>query len=264
MSERPRILLAMPAGNRNPDIGAGQAFWHTTTKKLDVIRLVASGGGSMMSLFNRCLAAALGTPGVSHLAILHTDVCPDPWWLDTLYDEMEATRAAVMSAIVPIKNDRGVTSTAAGYPWPSWWYDRLTMAEVMALPETITIADLPPNASGCILLVNTGCMLIDLRHEWWGNRDYDDRLQFCFRMEDRITRLKSGSYAVEFWPEDWRMSQYAAACGGVVAATRKVRLYHGSAGCRNDRVWGTDATDVQSAELFRILRGEDKNGTEAG
>jgi len=45
-------------------------------------------------------------------AMLHDDIVPADWWLDTLIDLAQRHGADLMSAVSPIKNDVGAVSTA--------------------------------------------------------------------------------------------------------------------------------------------------------
>src|SRR5438034_6910050 len=49
-------------------------------------------------------------------AMLHSDVIPEAFWLDKLIAEAEKHQADMMSAVVPIKTDQGLTSTAICRP----------------------------------------------------------------------------------------------------------------------------------------------------
>jgi hypothetical protein len=82
--------------------------------------------------------------GITHFLMLHADVLPaDADWVSQLHGEMERVGATILSAVIPMKGRRGLTSTALEGP-P---FRRLTMTEIMARPETFT----DPG-----LLVNTG------------------------------------------------------------------------------------------------------------
>src|SRR5215471_7104271 len=55
-----------------------------------------------------CICLNNPTP-FDYFAMLHSDIEPQPGWLDILYEEMQAMEADVISAVVPIKNDQGTT-----------------------------------------------------------------------------------------------------------------------------------------------------------
>lgn len=161
--------------------------------------------------FNSCWVAALNAraEGVTHFLMLHADVLPRSGatpWHQVLLAEMAETGADVLSAVVAIKNANGATSTAIDV---DQWHQRgLMLAEVAYRPETWT----EPG-----LLVNTGCLLVDLRKPWV------DRV--CFTVNDRIVQTPEG-WKAECEPEDWGFSRQARALGAAIYATRKVEVFH--------------------------------------
>lgn len=189
--------------------------------------------GSLLAMgFNRLWARALEqrkTVGITHFLLLHADVVPlDPDWLEQLYREMVTHQAKVLSAVVPLKDDRGLTSTATGGAGP---FRRFSMTDVMALPETFTRPD---------LLVNTGLLLVDLREEWVE--------RICFTIRDSITKHADGTFTARCEPEDWDFSLQARQLGVPVWATRKIKLHHlGTFAYPNYRAWGTVAQDPERA-----------------
>src|SRR5262245_29113674 len=50
--------------------------------------------------------------GLTHFAMTHSDVAAGQYWLDTLIAEQQATGVDILSTVIPIKNERGITSTA--------------------------------------------------------------------------------------------------------------------------------------------------------
>lgn len=184
----------------------------------------------------------------THFAMLHADLAPEPGWLDMLLDEMDRIGADVLSVHSPIKDARGLTSTAVDVHGPLTNPRRFTLKEVVdELPETF-------DAAGCgypgrPLLVNTGCLLVDLRKEWvrsvcfqvssrlvWNLRQTGTKLPGveppCWINERVyvIDRPDHVEYTVLIDPEDWDFSRQAHAAGAKVFATRKVKLKHLGAG----------------------------------
>lgn len=199
--------------------------------------------------FNCLVASALNmrrTHGVTHFAMLHADVEPEAGWVDVLIDELNATGADVISAIVPLKSPTGLTSTAIGDAFDAWKHPRrLTMKEVYDLPETFDRRDLWDGdrpilgASPGPLLVNTGCMAfrLDSWVEQWA-------LEEAFGFATRIVKTDVDFFIAECVPEDWAFSRWLDSHGHLVAATRKVRLAHrGSHGYTNTLPWGTMERD---------------------
>ena len=170
---------------------------------------------------------------VTHFAMLHSDVAPkNPGWLPTLYREMALHKADMIAAVIPIKEpERSRTSTAVGNLdniWEAKRYVRLQHREL--LPLTFGPEDLlcQPNE---VMLINTGCMLLDLRHPW-----IDD---FAFEFRTRIVKKTAPDGKVwrqaQLASEDWLLSRLVQANGGRVCATWAVPLVHkGFADWSND------------------------------
>ena len=185
-----------------------------------------------------------------YFVMLHADIEPEPGWLKTLIGEVQRLDADVVSVVAPIKNSMGVTSTAldGGDPWSV--YCRLTLSEIHKLPETFDWMDVHNAGMNPLkrpLLVNTGCMAINLRKPWCGQCDENGVARFCFTINDRIVGDSVGRFRPQVEPEDWRMSRLLHAWGCKVYATRKVRLnHHGSFGFTNAVPYGI-ATERKDA-----------------
>lgn len=175
----------------------------------------------------------------THFYCQHSDVEPEPGFLETMLGEMERVGADVLSAVVPIKNDSGETSTAIDIPEADGWEGRkMTLEEIYKLPVTFSAADTqwPDRA----LLINTGCLLVDLRGGWAREQlpDSDElRLKFTIRDRIRATRNAEGQYClnVQVDSEDWGFSRTLHQMGRAVYATTAVRVgHHGTAVYYND------------------------------
>lgn len=174
-------------------------------------------------------------------AMLHGDIVPENFWIDKLINEAEKYDADVMSAVVPIKEASGVTSTAISGPDDFTRFTRLTMKQVQTLPETfdintpelIKISKSPTQFKIPLLLVNTGCFVCRLDRPWC------DRVHFTIRDEIRTQIGGALTYHVE--PEDWYFSRRVAEEGGKVMATRVVKLEHiGTHAYKSNEVWGDE------------------------
>jgi hypothetical protein len=170
-----------------------------------------------------CEAMDLRDAGkVTHFAMLHDDIWPDNYWINTLWREMRLTGADLVSVVSPIKDQPTYrSSTAIGLKSDPWVVPRyIRPGDRKALPTTFSGVHVC--GPGEELLVNTGCFLADLRHDWWD--------EFCgaggFNFATRITREPDGSRLSWIQPEDWRMSRFLAARGAKLAATYAVRLRH--------------------------------------
>jgi len=170
---------------------------------------------------------------ITHFMMLHSDIVPEFNWLSKMMTIMERTGADVLSAVVPIKDSQGFTSTALDQPVsdvdPYWRVRRLTMREVYKMEPTFT----DPN-----LLLNDGLMLVNLANR---SVKWDE---VFFQFEDRIIRHHGKRTAV-CMPEDWNFSRKCRTAGAKLWATREVALNHmGPAAYPNGGPWGTAETDA--------------------
>ncbi len=187
-----------------------------------------------MQNFNRLYSAALNarkTHGITHFLMIHSDIHPlESGWLDKMVAIAAAVEADVLSAVVPLKSPAGLTSTAIERPTSDGGFSpprRLTMHEIMVLPETFTEP---------LLLLNTGLMLVDLRKPWAED--------VCFEFESGIVKGADGEFKATSCPEDWNFSRKVRAKGGSMWATRAIPLIHrGKGEYRNDSAWGSVLTE---------------------
>lgn len=241
---KPVVLLGMPRRGEQHGFGAGQGYflWPTSgaceVVRTHTISTVLDHG------FNRLWATALNlvAQGVTHFGMIHDDVAPAQGWVDILLAEMALTGADILSTVIPIKTEHGLTSTAIETDDP-WLPRRLTLSEVYALPETFSDGDV-----GGELLLNTGLWVCDLRRPFW-----TDPGPLTFQTVNRIIRNKTGDWEAQAKSEDWEFSRAARARGARLFATRKPTLYHaGESRFPNDHVWGTWQTDEIHAARGRV------------
>lgn len=174
--------------------------------------------------------------GLTHFAMIHADIHPEAGWLDTMIDEMGRTGADVLSAVVAIKDCKGLTSTGLRErEWPHKTR-RLTMKEIMGLPETFEACP------GKVLGINTGLWVCRLYGDW--------PAQFPgFRIENRIA-WEDGKLRPYVDSEDWLASDWFDGRGLKVMATRKVKVWHtGLFQYPNDVAWGEWETDREYGGL---------------
>lgn len=166
---------------------------------------------------------------ITHFAMLHGDITPDPAqrWLDILLDEMDARDAELVSAVLPIKDDRGVTSSGIGEaanPWGA--YRRFTDREIhQQLPVVFNnvLAGYPDKP----LLHNTGCWVCDLRKPVFRETNEDGSLRLFFQFPERISRTADGKWQHEQESEDWFFSRQLWERGARNTwMTSEVRLTH--------------------------------------
>lgn len=238
---RKKVLLGVPAYGGLSGAAARGVYRASRGEALHP-HIVVEESSLLAHNFNRVWCHALNmarTSGLDYFAMQHADVEPEDFWLDTLVAEMEANDLDVLGVVVPIKDVRGVTSTALaredGDPWRV--HARLTMAEVHRLPETFTSADL----GGRQLLLNTGLWVCRFDLSW------ADKV--FFTINDRIARTADGEYVPQNEPEDWFFSRLLHERGLRVGCTRKVKLTHrGHMTFGNDKPWGQYQFDEAHVE----------------
>lgn len=221
------LFLAMPSRQFCPSVG----------RAATVAQFLADFPGcpwceSSVSLlcwnFNSLLAMALNMrsadpnqPGVTHFLLLHDDVRPmEPHWAAQMLQIMRRHELGVLSAVIPLKNASGETSTAIdGELDPLKGRDlrKISVADVEARGGMITSREEPG------LLINTGLLLVDLTQPW------SEKL--CFQTHDAIAKLPDGTFQARCSPEDWTMSRWLREQGVAFGATTRVKATH----------WGLDA-----------------------
>lgn len=167
-------------------------------------------------------------PKVTHFIMLHSDIAPtSPNWILALVEEQQRCGADVLSVVAPVKDGRGVSSTAV-VDTATGKFIRLTMTQLAALPATFdsTTAGYPGKA----LLVNTGLFICDFTKPWVE--------ELWFSMHDHIT-CNNGVWEAMNFPEDWTFSLKCVQMGLKVCATKCLAVRHyGRKEYRNDEVWG--------------------------
>lgn len=226
-----RIFVAMPHNQRQVDFAASTAFYHPILRGSELTPSMNDAGGPEVLCNHNCLwATALDRYEAGEtdaFALIHADVGAEAGWLSILHREMVAYGADVISAVIPIKDDRGLTSTAADDTGDSWLWRRLTMRQVADLPETFGDAEL-----GSEIALNTGLMLVKLG-PWCLETDEHGHAKHVFRFEHAIRKEANGSRRCLFRPDDWLLSRAFRASGLKLAATRAVKLVH----CGGDFQW---------------------------
>jgi hypothetical protein len=203
--------------------------------------------------FNRLWCSALNQraeQGITHFAMHHADIQSRAGWLDILLMELERVSADVLSCVVPLKDQRGLTSTAV-YDSVAGRIRRLTMKEVFRLPVTFGIHNLPehmrtfegsPTAFADTLLVNTGLWVCDFTRPWVEKFP-------GFNIQDNVCKEGDGKYRAAVFSEDWNFSRWCAQHGARVLATRLVPVTHwGRTAFSTSEPWGTWDTDRPDPE----------------
>jgi predicted O-methyltransferase YrrM len=222
-----RTILAMPRYGGAVHMAAAHAFYNPVAPGSRVkVRLLSQATSLLTASFNSAWAGARNeweAGNADAFAMIHTDVAPQDGWLDVLAAELDASGADVIGVTMPIKDLRGLHSTAVE-TGDHWRVRRLSSAEIARLPETFTDADVPG------LLLNTGLWLAKLG-PWC--------LDVLFHIEDTIQRGPDGKWRAGTMPEDWGFSRQCRKLGLKLAATRKVQADHyGDHKWDNQAVWG--------------------------
>jgi hypothetical protein len=199
--------------------------------------------GSLLAMnFNRLWCDALNVreeEKLTHWAMHHSDIEAPNNWIDTLIDDMDSVGADICSAVVPLKDWRGLTTTALGTNETST-IRRLTLTEVRRLPVVFTAADLP--TAGSMLLVNTGLWICKFDAPWVE--------EACFTVKDAIRRKPDGTFFALSLSEDWGFSAWAHKRGLKLAASRRLRVVHyGTYGFSSEGPPGQWATDLGDEAL---------------
>ena len=167
--KKPVVYLVMPRGGPMAVYGATVGMAHCSNGAVDVA-LGESQGASHERNSNGSWYDALNRRDqgeITHYAMIHADVCPEPGWLDKLWAIMQEQNVALVSAVIPFRDFSGLTSTGIDNMADKFCPRRLTMKEVHRLPESFQYKDVlaagiakDPNSR---LILNTGLMLLDLR-----------------------------------------------------------------------------------------------------
>lgn len=192
--------------------------------------------------FNQLLRQALDTD-CDYFVMLHSDLgTSEPDWVFKLINLLETNQLDVISAVAPIKNNQGLTSTAVDNR--EFFPRRLTLSEINAGPEVLT-NDVCKSMHGSALLINTGMMM-------WRMETLKKCVpEFAFEFHDGWLAMpdETGGRRLNpyFQPEDWLMSRFLDRKGIAYAATRAIATLHeGSWVWASDGPTGSQLTDQQN------------------
>ncbi len=225
----PVVNLAVPIRGTDINFGTALGLMYPTAGKCSVV-LDNHATSVLPYTFNLLWARALNRRekhGVTHFAMIHADIVPEQHWLDTLMGILVAEDADIVSAVVPIKDERGMTSTALDSRNP-WLPRALSLHEVFQLPgDTFTDP---------AILLNTGLWVCRMDRPWV------DAIG-GFRQTDELVN-ENGQYVARTMSEDWDFSRRARKLGCKLIATRRVGLHHERPEFHNRSAWGTWRTDT--------------------
>lgn len=236
------IVLGIAVPSYGPGhVSGGALLKLSQSKRLKGVAFFETTGSILTASFNHCWCWALNARkgGLTHFLLMHADVKPQNLdWIDVLLSEMEKAEADVLSAIIPIKDGRGLTSTALDTN--RWHPVRITQKQSKELPATWT-------SDG--LLTNTGLMLVDFRKPWVEKT--------CFTIHDELV-CEDGEWRTRCEPEDWNFARQCRALNLRIFATRAVTVEHFGANVwSSDKEWGWDIDDQNTAKSEFIITGSD-------
>ena len=209
---------------------------------------INSGGMSLLARnFNTGFLAAL-MGGFDYFVMLHSDigasnVVTNTPWIDSLVQDCETMKCAVLSVVIPLKNDTGVTSLALSLDRTNKYeIRRVTMKELVKLPidficreDVCEIFGLDPDQAGA-LYINTGFMCVNLRDFDWKGQKFPG-----FSIDDRIYWSPEGQPLPYTLSEDWGFSLWVTMQGWPVFATKRYPATHfGGKDYSNQEIWGEE------------------------
>lgn len=233
---KPLVFIALPTHDGRMQFGTADASlrylnWGTLAQvwgddpPFDV-RMEVHATSDLCRTFNLLWCAALNV-GATHFAMLHDDLVPHPNWLIRLWTTMQAHGAACVSAVSPIKDIRGLTSTAVGGADPhdgteDWRWEvvkQVTLEDLRSLPDVFSASDL--GFAHHPLLVNTGCMLLDIKQITQKIPD------FRFDMVHGLHCDAAGVWRIRNdRTEDWELSRDLYRVGLVALAHQGIQIKH--------------------------------------
>ncbi len=226
-----RVFLAIPNyGCIHPETVASIM---QASQQVQVFTRVGASCSLLAMSFNGFWCQALNARkelGLTHFAMIHSDIEAEAGWLDKLLSEQQRVKADVLSAIIPIKSELGDTSTGI-YDHYKKCVSRLSLERVHQLPQTFDITAVGDR--GQALVVNTGLWICDFTKPWV------EKVHFAIL--DHIVKEEDGQFQPRNFPEDWNFSIQCVGFGVKVFATRCVKIDHlGNAKYPNYTVWGTN------------------------
>jgi len=240
----PKVMVVMPRyGMVYPEPMISKmvpSSWNVPAE--DRVQLVAQADASSSLLphaFNEVLKEAYrmrDSGQLTHLAMIHADIAPEGYWLNQLWRLMRDRGDVAISAVVPIKDHwtdtsyAGRTSTAFSPrhdPYIVSRYIRMADRQKMIDAGLETFGPKDVCEEGEVLLINSGLMLLDLRHPCWDVPAYEGEGNvFSFAFRTRICKDLKGEYSTWVRSEDWEMSRHLDRCGAPYSSTWSIRLKH--------------------------------------
>lgn len=234
MKKKPSVFVALP-GRPGDQIASGLLTSLFNMGEGIPCEVRTRGLSLLTTNFNMLWCDALNArPAYTHFCMVHADVVPEPGWLETLLAEQKKVGADIISACIPLKDERGLTSTGL-MDWHTRRMRKFSVKESLGFPTTFS-AESIGHKDKC-LLMNTGLWLCDFTKPWVE--------KMCFRQYDTIVRQSDGQWRPAAVSEDWLFSVDAARLGLRTFATTAVKVKHvGIFEYPNYTPWGTTDTEA--------------------
>lgn len=241
--DKKTILIGMPRRGSELLSGAAKGLYVGASAKHRI--MVGEPESSLLTHNCNSLWAALLNLRAEHnltwAGMIHSDVCPEAFWVDKLMDEAEKVDADFISAVIPFRSPKGLTSTGIKNERHRWMTRRLTLKETFEKPVTWTEKGLLVNTGLCLWRIDR----TDHRQGW------EERVHW--RQTDGIIRRPDGSWKAVCMSEDWDFTNQCRDQGLSVYATRAVKLWHGERHWTNAEVWGEYETDIEHAAALKEM-----------
>ena len=175
-------------------------------------------GSCLCNNFNMLMVEAVRSE-FDYLVILHDDVgCLSKDWLKTMLDVLKESGCVACCPVFRIKDFRSLTVSTVlkdNNPEDYFFFNKMNLQD----------CNKEGGEKGWFFadLINTGCILIDLKHEVlkkWKDSEGDNTV--WFHMEHKITPEGECVY----FPEDYRFSRKIREYGGKVVAITKIKTEH--------------------------------------
>jgi hypothetical protein len=213
-----RVYLSLPSYDQRYWGNTMMSVLHCGSKDMDGEVCPDPISGSLLPrVFNEALGRAV-VRGYDIFCMLHADLAAEPGWLVKMLRVAKETDADVLSAVVPVKDERHLTSTAVHTSMEQ--YRKLSLDECHQQCSTSFDIDDPHlQAMGATsLLLNTGLMLMRLDRPWLKQWD-------GFQIRSRII-WGGDETVIDTTGEDWDMSEQLNALQCRLVATTAVRVHH--------------------------------------
>lgn len=165
----------------------------------------------------RCRAVA--RVEIDRFCMIHGDIrIRDPFWLNRLVAEQDKCGADLLGVVMPIKDDRDLTSTAMEHI-ETENVRRLTMREVCKLAPDATFDAAGAGFPDYRIMTGTSLWIIKLGLPWIHD--------VWFEVRDRVVQEPGdGQWISQYTPEDWLFAKRMHLLGRSVMATKCITADH--------------------------------------